>query len=138
MSAEGFIYLGASKNTSDTDYAIAIPYPSEAPFETSRMVDAGRNTNGAMVGRMVGRSMDKIALSWAVIPCEQWWRMNRWFEAGHFTFYCHFFNHNLGYWQTRLYYLGNVKTEPYMVKPENGEPAYYRNASFSVIDCGVV
>ena len=134
----GFIYLGESAGTSEHSYDIAVPYPSEAPFETTRLVDSGRNSNGAMVGRMVGRSMSKVNLSWKKIDCIDWWRVHRWFEEGHFTFYCRFFDHNMGRWQTRLCYLGNVKVEPCMVNPEDGEPAYYRNASFSVIDCGVV
>lgn len=136
MSTESFIYLGASPGTSKSDYAIAVPYPTEAPFETSRLVDSGRNASGAMVGRQIGRSLDKQSMVWATVSCEKWWEMNRWIDSGHFTFYCHFFNHNMGRWMTRQYYVSNVKVEPALVQP-NGEPAFYRNASFSVIDCGV-
>lgn len=132
---ERFIYLGATANTDWQDYSIAVPYPTAAPFETARLVDSGRNANGTMVGRMVGRSIDKVTLSWEKIACEDWWHMNRWFEAGHFTFYCHYFSHNTGRWITRLYYLGNVKVEPQLVR-EDGQPSYYRNASFSLVDCG--
>ena len=42
------------------------------------------------------------------------------------------------WWGGRLFYLGDVKTNPYLVDPVSGEPAYYLNASFNVIDCGVV
>lgn len=141
MSFNGnFLYLGDSPATSRTNYAISVPYPSVggACFETSRMVDAARNANGEMVGRMVGRSVDKQSMSWARIPCETWWALHRWFEAGHFTFYCHYFNHNLGRWETRLFYLGDVKANPMRVNSATGAPAYYQDASFNVIDCGVV
>lgn len=136
----GFLYLGSSPDTNAENYTIAVPYPSEgqALFETTRMVDSGRNANGELVGRVVGRSNDKQNMSWAVMPCEKWWEMNRFFENGHFTFYCCYFNHNLGQWNTRLFYLGDVKANPYIVNPQSGEPAFYRDASFNVIDCGVV
>lgn len=92
----------------------------------------------AMVGRMVGRSLDKQEMSWDTISCRLWWAMNRWFEAGHFTFYCHYFNHNLGRWETRLFYLSDVKVSPDLVDPGTGEPAFYRDAAYNIIDCGVL
>ena len=136
----GYIYLGSSPATDRENYAIMVPYPDEgkAPFETSRMVDSARNANGEVVGRMVGRSVHKQSLAWSVMPAEKWWEMNRWFDDGHFTFYCHYFNHNFGQWETRLFYLGDVKTNPFVVSTETGEPRFYRDASFNVIDCGVV
>lgn len=135
-----YLYLGASPATSRTDYAVTVPCPSagKAAFETSRMVDSARNASGELVGRMVGRSLHKQNLAWERIACEKWWEMNRWFEQGHFTFYCHLFNHNLGRWETRLFYLGDVKTNPFLVDPGTGEPRFYRDASFNVIDCGVI
>lgn len=137
---KAFLYLGATPATNEADYAVAVPFPSagKALFQTSRMVDAGRNANGEMVGRMVGRSVSKQSMAWEAIDCETWWTMNRWFEQGHFSFYCHHFNHNIGAWQTRLFYLGDVKTNPVRVEPVSGRPALYRDASFNVIDCGVV
>ena len=126
-SGAGYIYLGASSDTSRTSYAIALPYPDldKAAFETSRMVDSARNANGEVVGRQVGRSVHKQNLAWSKMDKEKWWEMNRWFDDGHFTFYCHYFNHNFGRWETRLFYLGDVKTNPYLVDPVSGEPAYY-------------
>lgn len=135
-----FLYLGSTPSTNTQNYAVAVPFPSEgkAAFETSRMIDSARNANGEIVGRQIGRSIDKQNMAWDVLPREKWWEMNRWFEQGHFTFYCHYFNHNLGCWQTKLFYLGDVKTSPFLVDPESGEPAFYRDAGFNVIDCGVV
>ena len=55
----GFIYFGSEPGTSRENHAIAAPYPDTAPFTTSRLVDSARNAQGTMVGRMVGRSLDK-------------------------------------------------------------------------------
>lgn len=135
-----YLYLGASGATSREHYAVAVPYPSAgaAAFETQRMVDSARNANGELVGRQVGRAVHKQNLSWSVISCEKWWELHRWFEDGHFTFYCCFFNHTVGRWETRLFYLGDVKAQPYLVDEATGEPKFYRDASFNVIDCGTV
>lgn len=134
-----YLYIGASRTTDKTHYDIAVPYPSTglAAFSTSRMVNAARNANGEMVGQMVGRAMDKQELGWNRIGCEAWWKMHRWFTAGHYTFYCHYFDHNCGCWRTRLFYLGDVSVNPYAVTAE-GAGRYYKDARFSVIDCGVV
>ena len=136
----GFLYFGASPETSKTNYAIKVPYPSlgKAPFTTSRLVDSARNAQGTMVGRMVGRSLDKQEMGWEVISCALWWEMNRWFEDNHFTFYCHYFNFNTGRWLTRLMYISDVTCSPDLVESETGEPAFLRDASVNVVDCGVI
>ena len=135
-----FLYLDAGPDVSPSAHAVAVPYPTagSAAFETARMVDAARNANGEMVGRLVGRSSDKQTLGWHRIACADWWAMHRWFEDGHFTFYCHYFDHNTGIWRTRLFYLGDVRANPVHVDEATGVPAWYEDASFSVIDCGVV
>ena len=137
---EGFLYLSAAADVSRTHYEVAVPYPTEggAVFETSRMVDAGRNANGTMVGRMVGRACGKQNMRWSAISCARWWALNRFLEAGNFTFYCHYFNFNLGVWETRLFYAGDVKCSPYFVDAGTGAPRYLKDASLNVIDCGVV
>lgn len=137
---EGFLYLAASPQVSRTRYDVAVPYPTRgsAAFETTRMVDAGRSANGALVGRMVGRACDKQSMAWSVMDCGQWWALNRFLEAGNFTFYCHYFNFNLGVWSTRLFYAGDVKCSPGLVDAGTGAPRQIRDASLNVIDCGVV
>ncbi|MEG0396880.1 MAG: hypothetical protein RR612_09145 [Oscillospiraceae bacterium] len=137
----GFIYLGTTPGTSRTDYTVAVPYPSAdgGAFETSRMVSAGRNALGEMVGEVVGRSIDKQNMAWnGSISPQKWWEINRFIEAGHFTFYCHYFNFNLGYWQTKQFYASDFKVTPYMVDKATGIPKMLKSASFNVIDCGVV
>ena len=138
--ALGFLYWGSSSATSRENYEIAVPYPTlgSALFETSRMVDSARNARGEMVGRQVGRSIDKQNMAWSKLSCEVWWRMNRWIEAGHFTFYCHYFNFNLGRWETRLFYVSDMKCSPYLIDPASGMPDFVTDASVNVIDCGVI
>ena len=140
LKNDAFLYLGESAATNAQNFSVRVPYPSQggALFETTRMVNAARNARGEMVGRVVGRSLHKQTLQFAKIPCATWWSMNRWFENGHFTFYCHFFNHNFGRWETRLFYLGDIKTNPVRISSASGVPAYYADAVLSVIDCGVV
>lgn len=138
--ATGFLYLGTSPETSRENHSIAVPYPDQgkAPFTTSRLVDSARNAQGTMVGRMIGRSLDKQEMGWSTISCSLWWEMNRWFEDNHFTFYCHYFNFNTGRWLTRLMYISDVKVSPEIIDPGTGEPAFLRDASVNVIDCGVI
>lgn len=134
-----YLFIGASASTSKTQYDIAVPYPTEgmAMFTTNRMVNAGRNANGALVGQLVGRPLDKQELGFSRIACEKWWQLHRWFSAGHYTFYCHYFDHNCGQWRTRLFYLGDVSVNPYHIE-KTGAGKFYKDAKFSVIDCGVV
>lgn len=136
----GFLYLGTSPDTDREHYSIAMPYPTvgRAVFETSRMVDSARNANGALVGRQVGRSVAKQNMAWDKIDCEKWWEFNRWIENNHFTFYCHYFDFNLGYWRTNLFYVGDIKCTPGPVSTETGLPVYLSSASVNVIDCGVM
>ena len=136
----GFIYLGSSAATNRANYAVALPYPDlgGALVETSRMVDSARNANGEVVGRQVGRSVSKQSMAWNKLSCEKWWEFNRWIEQGHFTFYCCYFNFNLGQWETRLFYAGDFKVMPGPVDRTTGMPEYLSSASVNVIDCGVV
>lgn len=135
-----FMYWGSTPNTNRENYEVAVPYPSfgQGLFETSRMVDSARNAQGEMVGRQIGRSVSKQNMSWSALPREKWWEMNRWIENGHFTFYCHYFDFNLGRWETRLFYVSDLKCNPYLIDPSSGMPAFVTDASANVIDCGVI
>lgn len=129
-----FMYWGAAKGATD----VAIPFPSVggAAFLTSRNVDAGRNANGVVVGQMVGRPVDKQEMSWAALPCEKWWEMNRWITDNGMFFWCHYFNHNLGRWMDRRFYCGDFSCMPALVNPQTGIPDRYEKCSVNVIDMG--
>lgn len=136
----GFIYVGNSAGTDRNNYAVAIPYPdlNATPFEEEVFVDAGRNASGETVGQVVGRAIHKQGLEWTNLKCEKWYEMMNWFNNGHFSFYCHFFNFNVGEWQTKLFYRGNAKCMPGIINAETGRPEKFRTASISIVDCGVV
>lgn len=131
-----FMQIGVTADNLTLD----IPYPSlgKGAFQTTRMVDAGRNANGEVVGQMVGRSNDKQNMGWAAISCEKWWEINNWFETNGMFFYCRYFNHNTGAWVTRKFYAGDIQVEPRNLDPTTQIPrdGVYHNASFNVIDCG--
>lgn len=132
-----FMYIGTDHNTANvTGNTLAIPFPSEGPFQTSRAVNSARNANNVVVGQMVGRSVDKQSMKWSVLPCQKWWEINRWLEANGMFFWVKYFNHNIGYWQIRRFYCGDVTCEPFKINAENGHPAMYRNCSINVIDMG--
>ena len=132
----GFLYLGEGPDVGPANCGVRVPWPDKGPFSTVRMVDSARNALGEMVGRQVGRSLDKQELSWQCIESEAWWQLCRWLEAGHFTFYCRYFSHLLGTWQVRRFYLGDISCTPDAIDPKTGKPAFYRDAELSVIDCG--
>ena len=132
-----FIYLAPSIYNNDLyGDILAISFPSEGTFETSRAVNSARNANNVVVGQMVGRSVDKQNMAWSVLPKEQWWKINRWFESHGMFFYCKYFAHNTGKWMIRRFYCGDVKCDPYKIDAATGVPAFYRNCSVNVIDMG--
>ena len=131
-----FMQIGISPS----DLTLQVPYPSigQGLFQTSRMVDAGRNANGAVVAQQIGRSVDKQNMGWTVISCEKWWEINRWLEEHGMFFYCRYFNHNTGVWKVRMFYAGDPQVEPRNLDPETQIPrdGVYYNATLNVVDMG--
>ena len=117
---------------------IGVPFPSKGKgvFETSRMVNSARNVKGAVVGQQVGRSVRKQNMEWSVMDCDTWWQINRHFEQSGLFFSCKYFAHDIGEWQTRNFYVSDVKCTPYMIDPQTGIPEFYTDCSFNVIDMG--
>ena len=132
-----FIYIAPSISGNQlAGDILAIPFPSEGPFETARAVDSARNINNVVVGQMLGRSVDKQSMSWNVLPCQTWWKINRWFETHGMFFYCKYCAHNTGKWMIRRFYCGDPKCSPYKIDANTGVPQVYRNCSVNVIDTG--
>lgn len=115
---------------------LAIPFPSEGTFETSRAVNSARNASNVVVGQMVGRSVDKQSMTWKVLAREKWWEINRWIEAHGMFFYCKYFAHNTGKWMIRRFYCGDPKCSPFKIDPATGVPQVYLDCSINVIDMG--
>ena len=132
-----FIYWGTSISNNDlSGNTIALSFPSEGTFQTSRAVNSARNAYNVVVGQMVGRSVDKQNMTWSVLPKEQWWKINRWLETNGMFFYCKYFAHNTGKWMIRRFYAGDVSCDPYKIDADTGIPAVYRNCTVNVIDMG--
>lgn len=132
-----FMYWGTSKSGDNvTGKKLSVPFPSDGTFETSRAVNSARNANNVVVGQMVGRAVDKQNMSWNVLPCNTWWRINRYLEANGMFFYCKYFAHNVGKWRIRRFYCGDISCDPYKIDASTGIPAFYRNCKLDVIDMG--
>lgn len=132
-----FLYISPSVSGGELSGDIlAVPFPSKATFETARAVDSARNANNVVVGQMVGRAVDKQSMTWNVLPCASWWRINRWLESHGMFFYVKYFAHNTGKWMIRRFYCGNPKCDPFKIDPENGVPDVYTNCSINIIDMG--
>lgn len=132
-----FMYISDAISGNDlSGNILAVPFPSDGPFETARAVNAARNANNVVVGQMVGRSVDKQSMTWSVLAREKWWEINRWIEAHGMFFYCKYFSHNTGKWMIRRFYCGDPKCLPFKVNASTGIPAFYRECTLNVIDTG--
>lgn len=137
-----FIYIGATESDArghnGASRRIGIPFPSSAPFETAVNVDSARNQNGEMVGQEVGRPIDKQSMTFNVMSRDKWWEINNWIDSHGIKFWCYYFNHNRGIWQSKQFYCGNRTCEPFKIDAATGVPAFYRNCKINVIDMGVL
>lgn len=144
LMKEGFMFWGVDKNNLD----LSIPYPHSGAFESARTVETQDSANGEVVGQMVGRRRDKQNMKWNVMDCEKWWQINRFIDENMkggqgFSFYCRYFNFNLGKWMTHKCYVGNQTCTPFGINSDQdsdefGMPTYIRDCSVNVIDCGIV
>lgn len=139
-----FVYFGKTK----TDLSLSVPYPSNGMFESVTTVRTQESSSGEIIGQVVGRTRDKQSMTWNVMDREKWWEINNWIEAGlkndaSFSFYCKYFNFNLGKWMIRQFYPGNRKCLPFGVNSDPysaqfGMPKFLRNCSMNIIDCGIL
>lgn len=139
-----FVYFG----TSSDNLTLAIPYPSSGAFESATTVTTQSSANGEVVGQVVGRTRDKQNMTWKVMDREKWWEINNWIEnniesSGEFSFYCKYFNFNLGRWMIRKFYPSNRTCEPFSINSDQsseefGMPKFLRNCQMNIIDCGIV
>ncbi len=134
----GFIKYGSSPD--QLNYTLPFPSEGGAAFETQRTLRTQRNANNALVGQMVGRSMDKQTLSWNRIEPAKWWEFNRFLEASsdgeNMFFWVEFFNYNLGKVEKKQFYADNPQCEPMGVDPITLQPRYLANAKINVMDTG--
>lgn len=112
-----------------------LPPPKRGVKPTvATIVDAGRNANGAVVGQRVGRDQYKIdTLEFPWLSASEWSRilsiLNQFFV--YVTFPDPVSNQKV----TIRMYCGDRSAEPYW-EDENGNPTWYRNCKFNLIDTG--
>ena len=110
-------------------YELPPPKRGVHPIVTT-VVDAGRNANGAVVGR----DQYKIdGLEWSWLTADQWSRILS--ILSNFFVYVTFIDPVTNAEKTIKMYPGDRTGEPYWVDA-NGKPTHYRNCKFNVIDTG--
>ncbi|MFV0552922.1 MAG: hypothetical protein ACK5L6_13530 [Anaerorhabdus sp.] len=114
-------------------YELPPPKRGVKPIVTT-VVDAGRNANGAVVGQRVGRDQYKIdGLEWSWLTAEEWSRILS--VLNQFFVYVTFIDPVSNSKKTIKMYPGDRNAEPYWLD-DNGNPTFYRNCKFNLIDCG--
>jgi len=136
ITTNGFIGYGATAQIARS-MIYTLPYPdrSNALFQSEYPVDASRNANGVVVGQRVGNRVDKQNMSWSLIETNKWWAFNN-FINNNFFFYVHYFNFNIGKWQTKKFYHGSPECNPMNIDTTNGKPMWLENAKVNIIDKG--
>lgn len=112
---------------------VALPPPVRGyELVTSRVVDSGRNANGAVVGQLVGRKLYKLNnLQWKGLDAETWSSIQRLLEP--FFVNVTFTNeHNERI--TLKMYPGDTAGQPYQIDGVSYE--LYESCKFNLIDCG--
>lgn len=99
---------------------------------TSQSVNAGRNTNGAVVGQLVGRRLYKLNdLQWGGLSIEQWKAMREAIEP----FYVPVtFTDDCNIRRTITMYPGDTNAKPMLVADVFF--TQHETCKFNLIDCG--
>lgn len=112
-----------------------LPYPKRGVTPTvSTLVNAGRDANGTVIAQKIGRDQYKIdGLEFPWLSAEEWSRilaiLSNFFV--HVTFPDPVTKKRI----TIKMYCGNRTATPYYVD-ENGDPEFYKDCKFNLIDCG--
>lgn len=112
-----------------------VVFPAPAPgfqIVRSQTVNAGRNTNGAVVGQLVGRKLFKLNnLKWNGLSAKQWAEM----QAALEPFYVPVtFIDDSNIEHTLTMYPGDTKGQPLWLSDYGYD--VYETCSFNLIDCG--
>ena len=112
-----------------------LPSPKRGVKPTvATIVDSGRNANGAVVGQRVGRDQYKIdTLEFPWLSAAQWSRILSILKQ--FFVYVTFPDPVTNKKSTIRMYCGDRSAEPYW-EDEDGNPTWYRNCKFNLIDTG--
>lgn len=102
---------------------------------TATLVDSGRNSNGVVVGQIIGRQQQKINnLEWGHLTASQWSALLKEFDEFFVTVtYPDMVNNT---WTTRKMYPGDRTADVFKLDPRTGLPSEYINCKVNLIDCG--
>lgn len=112
-----------------------LPYPKRGVTPTvTTVVNAGRNANGTVVGQKVGRDQYKIDnLEFPWLSASEWSHILSILD--NFFVQVTFPDPVTNSKNTLKMYCGDRSAEPYWVD-DNGNPTWYRNCKFNLIDVG--
>lgn len=101
----------------------------------SQAVDSGRNTEGGVVGQLVGRGQFKLdQLEWIGLSPEQWQSMQAALEP--FFVPVTFEDYRTGGSITITMYHGDLTGKPLFADPNTGKVTVWENCKVNLIDCG--
>lgn len=134
-----FIYIGRTQEDA-ARHTFGVPFPAvnSGVFQTEYFVDEARDGTGALNFTVTSRDINGIDIEWNCIECEEWWRLNNWIATNGRVFWVEYFNHMLGDWDVKQFYLGHRSVGPVMIDPETGIPDHYESARWNIRDMGIV
>ena len=126
------------KNGTFPDDFVALPMPKRGlEILIATFVNAGRNTNGVVVGQKIGRDQFKINnLEWGSLTAEQWANILNLFEPGFYVQRRFPDPRTPGSYIITGAYPGDRTAEPYYVDPVTLTPTMYVNCKVNLIDTG--
>ena len=98
------------------------------------IVDQARTADGIMRGSVIARA-NKIELKWAVLSCEAWSDICRFFDK-HFYFNARYYDMEANTFKTKRMYVGDRSAQPFIVDADSGKPTYWLNCEANIIGVG--
>ena len=133
-------FLSVCKGKSGTfpqDFT-ALPTPKRGlEILIATFVNAGRNTDGVVVGQKIGRDQFKINnLEWGSLTAEQWATILNLFEPGFYVQMRFPDPRTPGEYIIVGAYPGDRTAEPYYLDPVTMTPTMYVNCKVNLVDTG--
>ena len=114
-----------------------VPSPVRGLTEiTTFAVNNGRNSNGEMIGEVVGRMNYKLDnLEWRGLYRDQWAEILQ--LTSDFFFMATIPDMHSGGWITLKMYRGDASGQPYWLE-DDGNFKWYESCKMNIIDCGII
>lgn len=116
--------------------AVRLPF---AAYESGKqtiatVVDSARTADGIVRGSVIARA-NKIELKWAVLSCEAWYDICRFFDR-HFYFNARYWDMSANAFKTKRFYVGDRSAQPFLMDATTGKPKYWLNCEANIIGVG--